>query len=106
MNTAINGTPRPIYPPLRTTRTAARRTSQTLPARRRAVAVVITAALLAATSIAIDAATSTSTTANPTSPGTSSKPIGTSATHLPNPLLGPAGIGQATFGPRAFALGA
>ena len=43
MTTAINGTPRPIHPPQRTTHTTARRMSRTQRSRRRAVAAAITA---------------------------------------------------------------
>ena len=89
--TAINGTPRPIHPPQNTTRTTVRRTSRPRPSRRRALAVAVTATLLAGVSIAIDAAA----TNTPASPGTSSRPIGISTTHLPNPLLGPTGIAPA-----------
>jgi len=98
MTTAINGTPRPIHSTQHPARTTAQRTSRKLPVHRRALAVAITAALLAGTGIAIGAATSTATVANPTSPGTSSRPIGIGVTHLPNPLLGPAGIGPARSG--------
>lgn len=97
--TAINGTPRPIRPPQRAARTAAWRTSRTRTLRRRALAAAITAALLAGTAITIDAATSTAAAANPTSPGTSYGPIGTGATYLLNPPLGPAGIGPAPIRP-------
>jgi hypothetical protein len=98
MTIAINGTPRPIHPTQHPARTTARCTSRTRPVHRRALAVAITAALLVGTGIAIGAATSTVTAANPTSPGASSRPIGTGVTHLPNPLLGPAGIGPARPG--------
>jgi len=101
MTTAINGTPRPIHPPQPAMRTTARRTSRTRPSRRRALAVAITAALLAAAGTAIDAATTTATAANPTSPATSSRPIGAGATHLPSPPLSPTGIGPAPLGPGA-----
>jgi hypothetical protein len=99
MTTAINGTPRPIHPPQPAMRITARRTNRTRPSRRRALAVAITAALLAAVGTAIDAATTTA--ANPTSPATSSRPIGAGATHLPSPPLSPTGIGPAPLGPGA-----
>lgn len=93
--TAINGTPRPVNPPDNTahTTTTVRRTGRTRPSRQRALAVALTAALLAGVSIAIDAAASTATTPPP--PGTSARPIGTGATHVTNPLLGPTGFAPA-----------
>jgi hypothetical protein len=97
--TAINGTPRPIRPPQRLARPTVRRTSSTRPERRRALAVAIMAALLAGTSIAIDAATSTASATDPTSPGASSRPMRTGATHLHIPPLGPDGIGPAPLSP-------
>jgi hypothetical protein len=94
--TAINGTPRLTHPPRNPARTNVRRTSRVRPSRRRALAVAITAALVAGTGVAIDAATTSATDTTPPTPGTS-------VTRLPNPLLGPTGLAPdlSTRGPSS-----